>query len=430
MPRKSSNFKETPFSDFCKIGSVAYWRNQLSSANTKNIKNESQLGGTRNTYTYGLLAFHNWLAGRQFQYTTAIHTGKDTMQQCRINTSLNGINHFLELSKKYSTSDKTDFALLIKEYLAEFASDKSQSTVKNSMYSIRSFFRENQSEIPFLFVHRIKRNSKNHIKKCLSLDQLRDILSDNDIQPIEKAVFLCKFHRGLDGSTFADRFNFEIWENLLRHFGSDKPESWDLNDTPVPIPLVRVKTGFVHTGFLDVDAVISIIQYLKTRQDSPKIDHALFVDTRKKPITVNWISRRFHKLVTRYHSKHNAPEYPDANRCTPHELRDLLKSTMIDSGCRTDIADHVIGHTPKDSYEKQTILYPESVMQEFTKVSERVNIFTGFKHNKYEKRAMNTEHDNNRSHNLTHTKNHIKKIQNTLETHEKRLLEIERIISC
>ncbi len=429
MPRNPSDSNGTSFSDFCKTDSVAYWRTQLSPANTKNIKNESQLGGTRNAYAYSLLAFHNWLADRQFQYVTSIPTGKNTVRQCRINTSLNGVSHLLELSKKCNTTDKTDFVLLIKEYLAELASNKSQSTVKNSMYSIRSFFRENQSDMPFLFMHRIKRNNKNHIKKCLSLDQLHDILSDNDIQPMERAVFLCKFHRGLDSSTFADRFNFEIWENLLRHFGSDRPESWDLNDTPVPISLVRVKTGFAHTGFLDVDAVISIIHYLKARQNRPEIDHALFVDTRKKPITVNWISRRFHKLITRYRSKHNTPEYPSASRCTSHELRDLLKSTMIDSGCRADIADHVIGHAPKDSYEKQTSLYPESVMREFTKVSERINIFTGSKHNKHQKHVVYTEHDDDRSHNLIHARNHITTIQNMLETHEKRLLEIERIIS-
>jgi len=35
-----------------------------------------------------------------------------------------------------------------------------------------------------------------------------------------------------------------------------------------------------------------------------------------------------------------------------HELRDLLKSTLIDCGTRIDVADHVIGHKPKDSYEK------------------------------------------------------------------------------
>ena len=61
-----------------------------------------------------------------------------------------------------------------------------------------------------------------------------------------------------------------------------------------------------------------------------------------------------------------------------HELRDLLKSTLIDSGCRIDVADHVIGHKPKDSYEKQAKLYPETLRKEYSKASKRLNIFTKF----------------------------------------------------
>ena len=62
-----------------------------------------------------------------------------------------------------------------------------------------------------------------------------------------------------------------------------------------------------------------------------------------------------------------------------HELRDLLKSTLIDSGCRRiDVADHVIGHKPKDSYEKQSVLYPETLRKEYAKASKRLNIFTKF----------------------------------------------------
>ena len=55
-------------------------------------------------------------------------------------------------------------------------------------------------------------------------------------------------------------------------------------------------------------------------------------------------------------------------------MRDLLKSTLIDSGCRPDVADHVIGHAPKDSYEKQAFLYPENVRTEFAKASDRINV--------------------------------------------------------
>lgn len=369
--KKLNNDKCTSFVEFCNIGSVKYWRQQLSTANVKNIKNASQLGGTRNSYTYGLLRFHNWLYNKKFEYRTMMQIGKNTLQQYKDSVRLDGIDHLFALSTEYG-SNKTDFARLIKEYLAEISSDYNQSTVKNSMYAIRSFFRENESDITFQFRHRIKMNRK-YPEQSLSLPSLKKILTVQHIQPIEKAVFMCKFQRGLDNSTFADRFNFEVWERLIEHFGSDNPELWDIRNVPVSVHLVRVKTGFMHTGFLDADAISTIIEYLKTRNGLPKVNRALFVDTRNNPITVNWIYRRFHKLVTR--ATLGDPQIAH-NKCTPHEMRDLLKSTLIDSCCRSDVADHIIGHSPNDSYEKQAFLYPESLEHEFSKASERINLFT------------------------------------------------------
>ena len=278
MEESSDTTRSTDISfyDFCNLDSIKYWRQQLSDAN---IKNESQLGGTRNMYTYGSLRFHNWLLNREFQYVKIIQMNVNTAQQCKTCVHLDGVEHLLELSK--DCSNKADFTHLIKEYLADTLSAKKQSIAKISMYSIRSFFRENESDIVFQFKHRIRRNSKNPQEQSLSLDELWRILTVNNIQPIEKAVFLCKFQRGLDSSTLADRFNFEIWECLIKHFGSDNPESWDLKNIPVSVPLVRVKTGFMHMGFLDVDAASAIIEYLKTRHDKPENNCALFVDTEK-----------------------------------------------------------------------------------------------------------------------------------------------------
>ena len=57
-------------------------------------------------------------------------------------------------------------------------------------------------------------------------------------------------------------------------------------------------------------------------------------------------------------------------------LRDLLKSTLIVSGCAQYAADHVLGHSPNDSYEKQVMLYPEKMRSEYAKASGLLNIFT------------------------------------------------------
>ena len=56
-----------------------------------------------------------------------------------------------------------------------------------------------------------------------------------------------------------------------------------------------------------------------------------------------------------------------------HEVRDLLKSTLIVSGC---VEDHMLGHAPKDSYEKQTVLYPETLQNKYAKAPRLLNTFT------------------------------------------------------
>ena len=250
------------------------------------------------------------------------------------------------------------------------------------------------------------RSAKSISTAPLSIRTLQKILTVKNIQPIEKAVFLCKFQRGLDSSTFADRFNFEAWGQIVKHFQSDKPELWDTKNTPVPIQLRSVKTDFLHVGFLDTDAIASMVEYLHVRRTRPKFGETLFVDRDKKPITTNWLSRRFHKLVIRTESLYGDHTM---NQCTLHEMRDLLKSTLIDSGCRSDVADHVIGHSPNDSYEKQALLYPESLAYEFSNASDRINILS--EHNKkFSKSTRNllpSKNLNELYHRLTMCEKHV-----------------------
>ncbi len=40
------------------------------------------------------------------------------------------------------------------------------------------------------------------------------------------------------------------------------------------------------------------------------------------------------------------------------------------------MADYVIGHMPKDSYEKQALLYPYTLRREYAKAAGRLNVFT------------------------------------------------------
>lgn len=383
---EDSNVQNVALKSFCAIPCVEYWRSQLHSSNIKNLNIKSALeSGTKKCYTYGLFGFHIWLLGKHFEYLPAVHVNDSTRKKM---VTLKGIDHFLNLYR-HNIGVNIEFVVLIKKYLIHLQETKNTSTIDNAMFAIKSFFRENDLEINFRF-NNSKRHRKPTDKDAMTLDDLHNIVSSKNIQPIELAVFICKFHRGLDSATFADRFNFEAWPQLVDYFGTDDSDVWDISKCPVPVKIIRVKTNYLHTGFLDADAIIALQKYLKKRtvvdiptqsqqhiirgsktsmsiRRKPLDGEALFLDTLGNPISINWIGRRFSKLRRRAGV---AKAYPS------HEMRDLLKSTLIDSGCRPDVADHVIGHSPKDSYEKQALLYPENTRTEFTKASKRINILS------------------------------------------------------
>ena len=104
---------------------------------------------------------------------------------------------------------------------------------------------------------------------------------------------------------------------------------------PVPIRLVRVKTGVHYTTFLDRDAIMHLKEYLAWkvnkhgRQDSKK---PLFVTNMDNPINSNWISKNFSNMAIRagIQTKVSRRVY----RIRAHDVRDLLKSTLMAAGCK------------------------------------------------------------------------------------------------
>lgn len=433
MKLKNSDFKA-----FCAIPQVEYWARQL---NESNLERCSTAGtGTRKCYMYGLYKFNVWICGRKFTFMNTRTSNTDVDNAQTITIEIKNVGHFLELYRR-SDTQKHEFVLIIKQYLLWLQDHKGRSVVDNVRYSIKSFFREHDLEINFRF------NKKKHnrtTETLMTLDDFKTIINNESTQIIEKAVFLCKFQRGLDSATFADRFNFQVWGQLVRYFGTENSTLWDLKQCPVPIKLTRVKTNYPHTGFLDTDAVIAIQEYIKIRNkrkiNSKKnklncsmflsLNEGLFVDTTGKPISINWIGRRFHKLYCKSKCTTTKNRYSNS---MSHELRDLLKSTLIDSGCRSDVADHVIGHAPKDSYEKQALLYPDSLRNEFSKCSTRINFLT----RKNAKNSLNqkilSNHDNVTLQNDNKFKHnavifsHLIELSNQIENHKRQILILENM---
>ena len=73
------------------------------------------------------------------------------------------------------------------------------------------------------------------------------------------------------------------------------------------------------------------------------------------------------------------------------------------------------------------ILYPESVIREFSKASKRINIFIGSKNYPCEEHStMYDEAPYEKSHDIAAVEKSITNIQEQMKRHEERLLQMKR----
>jgi len=388
--------------DFRELETVSYWLGQLRNSRYKNIKiSKNGLSGTQDQYSYRLWVFNSWLHGKTFEIHQTRQISDDEFKVIVKKITLEGVEHLLKLYQKPHIIE-SDFIKILKRYLIDPMHSKKKATTINIMYNaIKSYFDKNESPIIFKFDPKARyENTSEREPYALSLSDLMKLLTVGQPSLTEKAVFLVKFQRGLDASTLADRFNFEAWKQICDYFGTEQYQRWDLDKCPVPIRLVRIKTGFNHIGFLDRDAIISLQDYLDYRfSKTGKImdeKEGLFLNKFNKPISTQWIQNKFFKLAKRCKLTVIVNSYGNQYSFSSHEVRDLLKSTLIDCGTRIDVADHVIGHMPKDSYEKQAKLYPESMREQYMKASPKINLFSNMTSNlqtSVNTRALQTEVD-------------------------------------
>ncbi|MBA4719404.1 MAG: hypothetical protein HRO68_10035 [Nitrosopumilus sp.] len=361
---------------FEELNSISYWQKQLRGSMFKN--SDSKRGTTtRITYLQMVWHFNKWLSQNEFQLKKTVFIGKETFKQEIKTVRFKNIEEMLLLLSE-PFSPRVEIIKIIKQYLLdEMHVTKSKSYMIVISSAIKSYFEKN--EYPLDIKYKCNTAQPEDLQN-MSLSDVMTLLTNGKPSILEEAVFMCKFHRGLDASTLVDRFNYEAWEQITKWFGSDNPDSWDLEKCPVPIKLVRVKTSFLHIGFLDRDAVESIQKYIEYKiKKHPDVNLGipLFVNKFGREISLGWVFEKFARIA-----KNAGLRIPTERKgqytIDSHEFRNLLKSTLIDSGCRMDVADHVIGHKPKDSYEKQAKLYPETLQKEYAKASKRLNIFTKF----------------------------------------------------
>lgn len=315
-------------------------------------------------------------------------TAAATTTTCQVR--FDSVEDLIELLAKPLTV-RADVAIIVKQYLMDpIHKGKRASTMCLTRNAILSYFKQNEQRLDMSF-DPITTYDNSEIIQMLTLQNMHDMLTIGQPTAAEKAVMMCKLHRGLDVSTLIDRFNFEAWNQITQYFGTDDYNMWNLDMCPVPITLTRLKTGYTHRGFLERDAVTAIQKYLNWRRSKTKREmdgsQPLFLTKTLKPIGNGWVTNAFSRLAWRSGVQQKIGK--NAWRVDSHEMRSLLKSTLIECGCRMDIADHVIGHKPKDSYEKQAILYGDSVRVEYAKASHMLNIFSKAKaSHEFNKRNM------------------------------------------
>ena len=177
-----------------------------------------------------------------------------------------------------------------------------------------------------------------------------------------RTIMLIKLHSGMDSSTFTDRFNYNGYSQIVKYFGTENHSMRNPDLCPVPITLVRVKTGVRYTTFIERDVITQLQEYLmwkEVKYGKQDISKPLFMTTKNIPVSSIWLSRCFSQVVVRAGIQKKV--FPMLYKIRAHEVRDILKSTLMTSGCAQYAADHVLGHAPRDSYEKQSTLHPEEL---------------------------------------------------------------------
>ena len=378
------------FDNFCELDTVSYMRRQLKQTKFRNpqAKTKHSGGGTRRSYSLSLWHFNNWLHGKSISIPKVIPIGDNLQRVETIKINLDTIEDLLKAYQE-TNSKGAEVIRTIKEYLmdSDQHSHKSKGYMGNIFSAIKAYFEKNETPITISFNasidHEDIAETISDTASSLSLQDLMELLTTGKPSIVEKGVIICKFHAGLDNSTFSDRFNFEAFPQLVKWFGTDKYDEWDLEKCPVIINVTRIKVGFPHICCLDRDAITALQKAFDWRFKKTgsimKIGQAIFLNTKLNPVTNRWVSELVTKLAERSGiQKSFQLKSGIKNEKTSHELRDLLKSTLNSCGVSAYASNHLIGHMPRDSYEKEAILYPKKIRAEYMKASSTLNIFTGF----------------------------------------------------
>ena len=292
----------SPHERILKLDSVKFWVTQLNKSGHKNSVSKH---GTRPLYLQGLSRFDEWLPGRSFQsHETVVAGGQITKKA--VTKSFANVEELLHycIESGYGTKAAQR---AIREYLVSPQVDKmSDSLYMSTRSAIKSYFSINDQALDLPRTRKKRADLTTDNKPSMSLEDFYKMLQNGKPGIMMRTIMLVKFHSGMDSSTLTDRFNYEGYSQIVRYFKTDDHAMWNLDLCPVPIRLVRVKTGVQYTTFLEHDAIAQLQEYLTWKEmkyDKQDPSKPLFMTKQKTPIRcvriILWLSRSFSLKVCR-----------------------------------------------------------------------------------------------------------------------------------
>ena len=356
------------------FSTVRYWQGQLNESGIKN--STSPRIGTRLVYRTRLAAFNEWLPGRIFDMRVqAVADGKIVRETAH--KSLANVEELLRFGEDGFGNEK-EVRKIINQYLMDPRhGDLAHSTIAGMCAAIKSYFDAHDMATSVKFNGKKRDEIEITEEPEMEIADFYKMMTANKVDLMVRAVMVVKFQTGLDSSTLTDRFNFYAYQQIAKWCGTDDYKAWKKDKCPIPVYLVRVKTGIKYTTFIDRDALDAIKIYLSWREErhGPR-DPAgpMFLTTRNEPIRGEWISDAFGRLADS--SKAQRRLENGVLNLRPHKTRRLLKSLLMECGCAEWAADHVLGHKAKDPYTGPAELFPRRLREEYAKASHKINVLS------------------------------------------------------
>lgn len=356
-----------------RLGSVKRWMSHLKDGSYKHGKSP---GSTRSLYLGHLGVFSMWLEGREFEVKQQVVEGGAITTQRRQRTFAN-VEDLLNFCE-----DDNFGVMMTNRIVSDYLNDSSHGgltkpaiigmrTAIKSYFRIHGFSLDVQVNLNKHACHDVVNDTE------MNLEDFYNLIIHGRPSITFRAIMLIQFQGGMDVSTFADRFNYEAYSQIVGWFGTDDRQRWDLSRCPVPLTFVRMKTAHQYTTFIDRDAVEALRGYLDMKEGKyGKHDPSgpIFLTSIGTAVRAVWISNRFAEVAKR--SGMQKKVRCNIFKMRAHGLRTLLKSTLEACGCAPYAADHVIGHKGKDRYQKPAELFPQKLREEYSKGSEMINLLS------------------------------------------------------